>query len=463
MFRLSEIVKATGGRVINTGLVTEVKGFSIDSRSINKDEAFICIKGDNFDGHKFIPEAIAKGAKAIIYQSPGHQVTKTPRHQDAGTPGKIAFIKVKNTIKALGDLARFNRQRYDIPVIAVTGSNGKTTTKEMISWILSAKFRVLKNEGTKNNHIGLPMTLLRLNDKHDIVVLEIGTNHFGEVANLSGICEPNLGVITNIGLSHLQYLRSLRGVLKEKYGLFKHLRKPGIGILNADDPYLRKKIFTKPKNEVIISTGVRGAADFFASKIKSDKGKLFFYLNKHHKFTLNTLGYYNIYNALQAIAIARIFGISEDGCAARLSAFDFPEGRLKTIKFKGINFIDDSYNANPVSLGQALVALDSIKTSGRKIFLMGDMLELGGKEGFFHIRAGKQAAKICDVFITVGRLSRKAFKAALDDGFNKKNLYNCANSLTAREILFKKVAPGKDDVILIKGSHSMKMGEIIRK
>ncbi|MFH1398148.1 MAG: UDP-N-acetylmuramoyl-tripeptide--D-alanyl-D-alanine ligase [Candidatus Omnitrophota bacterium] len=462
MFSLSEIVKATGGRVINSGTVIEVKGFSIDSRSINKDEAFICIKGDNFDGHKFIPEAIAKGAKAIIYQLPGHQDTSRPGYQDTRSLGKIAFIKVKDTIKALGDLARFNRQRYDVPVIAVTGSNGKTTTKEMISWILSKKFRVLKNEGTKNNHIGLPMTLLRLNDQYDIVVLEIGTNHFGEVANLSGICEPNLGVITNIGLAHLQYLRSLRGVLKEKYSLFKHLRKPGIGILNGDDPCLRKKIFAKPKNEVIIGTGIRGAADFFASKITCDKGKVSFCLNNHHKFTLNTLGYHNIYNALSAIAIARIFGISKDGCAVRLSAFDFPEGRLKTIKFKGINFIDDSYNANPVSLGQALAALESIKTSGRKIFLMGDMLELGRKEGFFHLWAGKQAAKICDVFITVGKLSRKAFKAARDAGFNKNNLYNCSNSLTAKEILFKKVAPGKNDVILIKGSHSLKMGEIIK-
>lgn len=462
MFSSSEIIKATGGEVINSGPVTEVKGFSIDSRSINTDEAFICIKGDNFDGHKFIPEAIAKGAKAVIYQSSGYQDTRTPRHQDTKTPGQIPFIKVENTVKALADLARFNRQRYDIPVIAVTGSNGKTTTKEMISWVLSGKFRVLKNEGTKNNHIGLPMTLLRLNDKHDIAVLEIGANHFGEVANLSGICEPNVGVITNIGPAHLKYLRSLEGVFKEKYSLFKHLRKPCIGILNADDPYFKKKIFAKHKNEVIIGTGIKAAADFFASKIKSDKAKVSFYLNNDYKFTLNTLGYHNIYNALQVLAIARIFGISKSECAARLSAFDFPEGRLKILKFKGINFIDDSYNANPDSLGQALVALENITTSGRKIFLMGDMLELGGKEGFFHLRAGKQAAKICNVFITVGKLSRKAFKAARDAGFNKKNLYNCGDSLTAKEILFKKVAPGKDDVILIKGSHSMKMGEILK-
>ncbi|MBU0503080.1 MAG: UDP-N-acetylmuramoyl-tripeptide--D-alanyl-D-alanine ligase [Candidatus Omnitrophota bacterium] len=454
MFSLSEILIATKGKVINLWQGIIVGGFSIDSRRIKKGEAFICIKGDNFDGHKFIPEAIAKGAKAIIYESTGHEAARTQ--------GKIPFIKVKDTVRALGDLARFNRNKFDIPVIAVTGSNGKTTTKEMISWVLSGKFRVLKNEGTKNNHIGLPMALLKLNARHDIAVLEIGSNHFGEVANLAGICRPNVGVITNIGPSHLKYFHSLGGVFKEKYSMFKYLRKPGIGIINADDQYLKKKIFTKQANTVIIGTGIYKKNDFQASRIECVETRLKFYLNNGYKFSLNTLGRHNIYNALSAIAIARIFGIGNNECATRLSAFDFPEGRLKILKLKGLNFIDDSYNANPRSLVQALEALNNFKTRGRKIFLMGDMLELGKGEDIFHIQAGKLAAKVCDVFVTVGELSRKAFMAAAANGFGYKNLYSCGNSSEARELLFKKIAPNRNDVILLKGSHSMKMGEIIK-
>src|SRR3989338_7314407 len=223
MFRVNELIDATKGRLINQARNTIIRGISIDSRTMHSQDAFIAIKGSNFDGHDFIDEAINKGASCIIKESGS---------EAKGRGRRVTFIEVQDTTKALGDIARFQRRKFNIPVIAVTGSNGKTTTKEMIAHILSRKFKVLKNEGTKNNQIGLPITLLKLNSSYDIAVLEVGTNHPGEIEYLARICQPNIGIITNIGPSHLEYLRDLGGVHREKYKIIENLEKPYIGILN---------------------------------------------------------------------------------------------------------------------------------------------------------------------------------------------------------------------------------------
>ena len=198
MFTLQEIIRATGGSCAAGKMNAAARRISIDSRTMARGDIFVAIKGGNFDGHQFIDQAIKQGASAVLFQQ--------GRYRPSRKNGP-ACIKVKHTTRALGDIALFHRRRFNIPVIAVTGSNGKTTTKEMIAWLLSGQFRVLKNPGTKNNHIGVPLTLLELNQGHDLVILEIGTNHFGEVAYLAGVCEPNIGVITNIGPSHLSSLR----------------------------------------------------------------------------------------------------------------------------------------------------------------------------------------------------------------------------------------------------------------
>ena len=453
MFKVSELLNATNGKLISGNKGAVVKGISIDSRTIKPGEAFIALKGNNFDGNDFIKQAISKGARAVIAHS-----SKLMAHSSKG----ISFIQVNDTTKALGDIARFHRQRFDIPVIAVTGSNGKTTTKEMISRVLSLKFKVLKNEGTKNNQIGLPMALLNLGRYHDIAVLEIGTNHFGEAGYLAGIARPNIGVITNIGPSHLEYFRNLRGVFKEKYTLMKHLQAPYLGILNYDDKLLGKQVIKKAKKPFIIGFSKKQRSDFSASKIRALGNKIGFLANKKYKFTLNTLGYYNVDNALAAISVGRLFGMEYKDIAAGLSGFDFPASRLNLIKFNKARFIDDTYNSNPLSLKQALDALDSIKTKGRKIFVMGDMLELGASADASHRLAGKQAAGICDVFIAVGKLSRISAQAALVYGFDRNNLFTCDSSLEAREIVFKNVSLKPEDIILVKGSRSMKMEELFK-
>ena len=446
MFKVVELLKVTGGKLISGSLDISVKGISIDSRSVRRGEAFIAIKGEKFDGHDFIPAVIKNGVSCIITE------------KDEKREG-VVFIKVKDTVKALGDIARFNRVRFsNIPVIAVTGSNGKTTAKDMIAWVLSKKYKVLKNEGTKNNHIGLPLTLLKLDSSYDAAVLEIGTNHFGEVDYLSKIACANIGVITNIGPSHLEYFKNLQGVFKEKYTLINKLDKPSIAILNADDKFLKAKALGPKKRPFIVSVGISNKSDFSASGIRYVSGKPGFTVNRRFKFALNVPGYYNIYNSLLSIAVARIFGLGYGEISSRLSKFSLPKSRLNFIEIKGIRFIDDTYNSNPLSMKQALGVLKSFPVKGRKIVVMGDMLELGSLSPALHAQTIEEALDSSDILVGVGAIT----KSCLDKRNKSKNIFTCNTSSEARELLFKNVGVNSCDLVLVKGSRGMKMEEVFK-
>ncbi|MDD5730189.1 MAG: UDP-N-acetylmuramoyl-tripeptide--D-alanyl-D-alanine ligase [Candidatus Omnitrophica bacterium] len=459
MFEKNELLKAAHGKIIYPGRQAGIKAISTDSRTIKPGEAFAAIRGDNFNGHDFIPQAVKNGASCLIIES----AFKGKLAAVKGLKEKnVAVLEVKDTIKALGAIANYQRNKFSIPMVGVTGSNGKTTCKDMIAWLLSARYNVLKNEGTKNNHIGLPMALLGLDSRHEIAVLEIGTNHFKEVSCLTEICRPNIGVITNIGPSHLEHFKDLNGVLKEKYSLLEDLASPGIGLLNSDDPLLRKKINRNTKKPFVLSFGANGESDFRASRIEHNGDAVNFLINKKYKFTLRTLGYYNVYNALAAVAVGRIFGMGYKEIALRLSTFSFPQGRLQFKIIERIKFIDDTYNSNPLSLKQALSALDKCGAEGRKIFVMGDMLELGKQKEGYHGCAGKEASKVCDVLITVGKLSRLAAESAKANGFDVNKIFACDSTQEAKEILFNAVSPKEEDVILVKGSRSMRMEEILK-
>ncbi len=496
MFRLKEIVEAVDGRVFSGDPQLRIEGVSIDSRTIKHGQLFVAIKGNRFDGHDFIREAVKKGAKAVIgsVHSPQSIVHR-----------KIPYIRVSDTRRALGDLARFHRQRFNIPVIAITGSNGKTTTKDMVAWILSSRIKVLKNEGTQNNDIGVPLTLLKLDISHDAVVLELGTNHFGEIAYLSGIVQPNFGVIINIGPAHLENLRNLKGVYKEKTALLKNLKLPRIAVLNADDPWLKK--LRNNNRAIVISYAIRTQSDFNAAQVrltppflqegvgagKEKAGFIEFCVNPVREFfsngvnpapaysksallgrkgkkkstsgqriRLNTVGCYNVYNALAAIAVSRLLGCSYSSISRRLATFVFPSGRLKLVKSKGITFIDDSYNANPVSFEEALGVLSKFSAQGRRILVMGDMLELGKSARMFHRRIGSRVARICDAFIGVGNLSKLTAEEAHRSGMDKGRIFTCENSAQARDLLFRNLRPYPRDLILVKGSRLMKMEEVLR-
>jgi UDP-N-acetylmuramoyl-tripeptide--D-alanyl-D-alanine ligase len=330
----------------------------------------------------------------------------------------------------------------------------------MIAWVLGDRFRVLKNPGTKNNHIGVPLTLLELGDSYDVAVLEIGTNHHGEVEYLAKIAQPNIALITNIGPSHLEFFKNLQGVYREKSALLEHLRAPCLGILNADDRLLKKRLSEKDGYGVMLGAGLKNRSDFRATKIKNVADRLEFSVNEHPGFSLDTLGYLNIYNAVMSVVCARVLGMEYERIRERLKVFEFPQDRLRLVQLQDIRFINDTYNANPVSLNHALDVLDVYPAKGRKIFVMGDMMELGLQRNFFHCQAGERVAEICDAFISVGKLSRLAADAAKSSGLNEGNIFVCDDSVQAREILFKKIAPTSSDIILVKGSRAMRMEEV---
>ncbi len=452
MFSVEEIVKATGGILIQGDRNDKICGISTDSRKLKPFEAFLALRGNNFDGHDFIEESLKSKISCVIVE----------RMPENSIPSGIAVIKVKNTTLALGDIARSRRQKFNLPVIAVTGSNGKTTTKDMIAWILSSNAQVLKNEGTKNNQIGLPQTLLQLTEKDNFAVVEIGTNHFGEVDYLAKIAKPNIGLITNIGQSHLEFLNNLRGVLKEKLSLLDNLAKPALAILNADDKLLKGIITQSNKGEHVFSYGINEKADFCASAIKLKGGKLEFKVNRKFDFALSTLGYYNTYNALGAISAGRILGLSYPEISCRLDVFKFPEGRLNLVEFKGLRFIDDTYNSNPFSLKAALTAMDAARCKGNKILIMGDMLELGRQKELLHKQIARSITNTCDLLVAVGGLARLTAQSAQKSGFKNKNIFCCDSAEEARGLLFNKISPTARDIILVKGSRSMKMEEIFK-
>lgn len=468
MFKVSEILIATEGKLINGSAHTDIGALSIDSRTLKRGDTFVAIKGNNFDGHSFIGEAVQKGAVCIIKEGRWLDGVYPPASRGdhhRRRRGEIPVIDVKDTIKALGDIGRYQRRKINKPVVAVTGSAGKTTVKEMLAWILSKRFNVLYNEGTKNNHIGLPLSLTTMHGMHEIAVLELGTNHPGEIEYLARICEPNIGVITNIGPAHLEYFKTIDGVFREKYALIDNLNIPGIAVLNADDALLRKKIMKKLKKPAIFSFGIKNYSDFQASDIGYRCGKLRFYVNsknKEYECALKTLGYNNIYNALAATAVSRIFGMEYQDIFRRLSTFNFPKSRLNLVTLNNVRFIDDTYNSNPLSLGAALNVLEGIRVKGRKIFVMGDMLELGAFKKLYHFEAGKEAGKICDTFVTVGKLAKFASRAAKSFGLGVKNIFPCESSQEARDILFNTISPKKEDIVLVKGSRGMKMEEILK-
>ncbi|MBN1913931.1 MAG: UDP-N-acetylmuramoyl-tripeptide--D-alanyl-D-alanine ligase [Candidatus Omnitrophica bacterium] len=454
MFKIDELVKAAGAKLIRPGREMSVKGISTDSRKILKGQAFVAIKGGNFNGHDFIGIAIKKGASCII---------KEPYFDDKKYAGdKIAFLEVKDTVSAYGNIASYWRRKFDIPLIAVTGSNGKTTVKEMVAWVLSAQYNILKNEGTQNNHIGLPKALLRLKKDHQAAVLELGTNHRKEIEYLARISLPNIGIITNIGPAHLGNFGGLKDVFREKYSLINNLQQPYLAVLNRDDPFLKNRVFRPDKHPFCLGFSVKNKSDFYVSRAKVSAKELVFWVNAKHAFRLKTVAYHNLYCALPAISLGRIFGMGYKAIAQRLSDFKFPAGRFNLVKKNRISFIDDTYNANPASLEKALDALECIRSKGRKIFVMGDMLELGEKSRLFHSQALKKAAAFCDMLITVGRLSKAAVEDAKICSTGNSKIFCCDTSSQARRLLKDGIRPQGEDIVLVKGSRAMKMEEVLK-
>jgi UDP-N-acetylmuramoyl-tripeptide--D-alanyl-D-alanine ligase len=448
--KIKEILKVTRGKLVSGDPGTDIDLAKIctDSRAIGKGEFFLALKGPNFDGADFLEEVFKKGATGAI-------ITKRPGQRPVF--GKI-LIQVEDTTKALQHIARHHRMKFNIPVIGVTGSSGKTTVKEMIWTALSSKYNVLKNEGTKNNHIGVPQTLLKLNSCHDICVLELGTNHRGEIRLLSKIARPTAAVITVIGPSHLEFLNDLEGVFEAKKEILEHLADDGLLALNGDDEFL-----TRIKNARfnIKRFGLEPANDYRATRLAVKNGRIKFLVNGKDRFELKLLGSHNVYNALAAIAVASHFGVGYALLKKSLAAHKPSHLRLNLDRVNGIDVINDSYNSNPLSMKFALEAL-KIYPANAKWVVSGDMLELGKKSRHFHEALGSLIAD-CGAMglLALGKYSKFTVSQAKKDGMESSRVWHCKDHDEIAGIL-RRVAR-KGDAILIKGSRGMKLEKVVEK
>ena len=446
---IKKIREAVGGKIVQGNPEAKIKNVCIDSRILKEEDLFIAIIGERFDGHSFLEEAVNKGAKAVIVD---RSIKPYPN---------LSIIRVKDTTKALQDLAHYNRMRYkDLKVIGVTGSVGKTTTKDMLAWVLKQKYKVLKSEGNYNNHYGLPLSLLSLKGDEDIAVLEMAMSNLGEIKKLAEIAKPEIGVVTNVGQAHLENLDNVANVAEAKKELIEGLPEKGLAVLNYDNEYVRKmdSAFTGKK---IIYYGLKDNADIYASNIKhNDKNIKFdlFYNDEEKNIVINKPGEHNVYNALAAISIAREFNVDWDLIKESFKNLDFSSLRLDVREKADFTVINDSYNANPLSMKAAIDVLKDISKK-RTIAVLGDMLELGPKKKEAHFEVGKYLAKKnIDILITVGELAEIIANAA-EDNMEKEKIYRVENNQMAYDILKDIIKKG--DCILVKGSRKMKMEEIV--
>jgi len=445
------MVKVTGGKLLSGDPETDIdlSMVSTDSRTIKKGEFFLALSGPNFSGSDFAGDALKKGAAGAIAE-------RLSIPED--TQGRV-LIRVGSGTKALQDIAACHRMKFTVPVICVTGSNGKTTVKDMIAAVLSESYTVLKNEGTKNNHIGVPQTLLRLRPEHDICVLELGTNHRGEIGALAAIARPTIAVLTNVGASHLEFLKDLDGVYEEKKDILKFLdKKDGLVILNGDDEFLSR---IKGPRSKVVRYGLKKSSDFSADIVSTDRDRIAFLLNGKEGIELNLLGVHNVYNALAAIAVASRFKVGYDHIRRSLALYKPTQMRLNLIRAGNIDIINDSYNSNPLSMKTAVDAMKNCPARARWV-VSGDMLELGNQSESFHRMVGEMIASSgIEGLLTFGEFSRHTLSAALNAGMDEKHLWHCATHDEIAGILKEVVRDG--DIVLVKGSRGMRMEKVVEK
>ncbi len=454
---IEEILRATGGKLLQGEEKAFFQGISKDSRTVGEGELFIALKGPRFDGHHFALKALEQRAGGVVIEE--------DRAGDIRWNGyrPKAVIAVKDTLRALGDLARDRRRRYRTPVVALTGSNGKTTTKEMIAACLETTFPILKTRENLNNLIGLPFTLLNLTEKERVVILEMGMNVPGEIRRLTEIAEPDVGLITNIQRVHLEGMGSLERVKEEKGELFRRMRRDGTILVNQNDPYVidLASEFSGQK----ITFGMEKSADVMAKEIRlrGAVGTSFHLIleGEETEIILPLLGRHFVPDALSAIAVASLFGIEVKKVKEALERFrPFPM-RMETIHLEGgKTLINDAYNANPRSMELALETLAEMKGEGRAIAVLGDMLELGDFTEEAHQQIGEKVKELSiDLLLTMGEKAPLVVESAIRQGFEPKRTRVVESHSEAILILKEVIQEG--DWILVKGSRRMAMEKIV--
>ena len=458
---VDEILKATGGDLLCGDQIRSRKfaKVSIDSRNISAGDLFVAIVGEVHDGHRFANDVVEKGVSGLVVAE--NKAAELPISEWQAR--HIACVAVADTIRALGDLAAFHRSRNDVAVVAITGSNGKTTTRQMTAEVVAQKFSTLSTIGNYNNQIGVPLTLLRLAPEHAWAVVELGTNSPGEIARLARICSPDIGVITNIGPAHLEGLGSLDGVMREKEQLIDLLKTGGRAVLNADDRRVCK-IADRTEKKVLLF-GLSKTAAIRATKIQEKVSGISFSLDLPREsltVDLKVPGQFMVINALAAAAVGHLLELSAVEIKSGLETFKPAWGRMNVFQTaNGIHVIDDTYNANPDSMQAAITTLNTLRANNRSVIVAGDMLELGAQAESLHRQVGAWAAtaEINKLYVT-GEYAEAVAAGAKNAGMNGKNIFI---GLQEKILTHLKDYLKPGDWVLVKGSRGAKMDNIVER
>lgn len=444
----NEIASATGGALKAGHGKAVATGVATDSRKVNDGDLFFALRGPNFDGHAFVKDVLAKGASGAVVDNEGCL---------SGLPEGSAAVVVDDTVKALGALASHIRGLHRVPVVAITGSAGKTTTKEMAAAILSRSRNVLKTEGNKNNLIGVPLTIFRLSEAHEAAVMELGISEDWEMERLVAMCRPDVALITNIGRGHLQTLGSLEGVARAKGPIFSMLGPHGVKAVNLDDPWVVKAAGTSGQ---IVTYSMKQKADVMVEGSFEEglAGARAVYNVRGKRITVrfSAPGLTNVVNGAAAIAATLPLGVPLEHMAEGLEDWAPIKGRMGLVRSGGLTVLDDTYNANPESMGSALRTLK--EASGRKVAVLGDMLELGAASDEEHAGVGKLAAELgVDVLVAIGASSETTAEGARRAGL--KEVFSFGSKRNALELLKRILHEG--DTVLVKGSRGVALEEVV--
>jgi len=460
MITAADLKKLTNVRIINEEKLNNAKfrNVSIDSRKVTKNSLFIAVKGEKFDGHDFVGQAFKKGVCAAVVSEKWYKNLSENKKRSFK---RYSFALVKDTIKSLGELANVHRNKFLIPVLAIAGANGKTSTKDYMAYVLSQRYSVLKTEGNYNNAFGVPLTLFRLTGNHALAVIELGTSQFGELRNLCSIANPQLGLITNTGKEHLEFFKTVKGAVKAECELLEYLSENfGLFFLNTDDAELNKIEWRYSINT--ISYGSKGRPDVYGKLIKFDGFNPVIEIkcgNNRFRTKLKGIGKQSFNAALAAAAAGFYFEVPAAKIKKAISEYTIESGKRNQLKqIKGVWIVDDSYNSNPDSLKAALENLKAYKINGRKYIVLGDMLELGKSSRKEHYESGRLIKKMgFKNLLTFGKDSFHLYKGAK----GLKNNFHFDEKNVLAEML--KLELEKGDLVLVKGSRSTGMEEVIEQ
>ncbi|MEE1361677.1 MAG: UDP-N-acetylmuramoyl-tripeptide--D-alanyl-D-alanine ligase [Selenomonadaceae bacterium] len=451
-FTLDDIVSSVKGKVLEK-VKTEFSDIVTDTRKLAEGVLFVALKGERFNGETFAKEAIEKGAAGVLVSSD---------YEYAESLGGTVIQAEGDTQTAYQQIAAFWRRKFAIPVITITGSNGKTTTKDLIASVLGAKFNVLKTQANFNNEIGLPLTLLNMQESHDVAVVEIGMRGLGQIAALVPVAGPNIGIVTNVGETHMELLGSMENIAKAKGELVEAIPSGGTVILNNDNPYVAKMAEKCQPDVKVVTFGIEENADIKASDIENlgreTKFKCTLSKNGEAKeFVLPMAGRHNVYNSLAAIAAGVVLGLSYEEIAKGLGQLEMSKMRFEYKQVGEYTVINDAYNASPMSMEAALNTIGEVAT-GRTVAVLGDMLELGENEVELHRNVGRKVPSSGISFlIAYGKLGKHIAEGAREKGMTE--VLEALSHEEAAELLHKNLKSG--DTILFKASRGMKLEKII--